>query len=224
MTKRRLHGEPRQFWTGAEDALIRRLYPDMRAEALLAQLPGRTLVSIYARARKFKLKKSAAFHGSPASGRTDGTRGASSRFQPGHTSWNKGRRFRAGGASVQHQFRKGHRPHNHTPVGTRRQTSGDRYWKEKVAEPNVWRFVHRITWEAAHGPVPRGKVLVFKDGNRDHLTLDNLELIDRQDVMRRNSIHNFPAPIPQLVQLRGALVRKLNRRASREASREEQAQ
>lgn len=216
MTKRRVHAEPRRYWSPEEDALLRRHYADVPTESLLAALPGRTLVAIYSRARTLGLTKSAAFHASPASGRTDGTRGRSSRFQRGHKSWNAGTSFHAGGRSTETQFKRGARPHNRVPVGTRSQTKGDRYWKEKVAEPNVWRFVHRMVWEAAHGRIPKGKALVFKDGDRDNCSLDNLALVDRIVLMRRNSIHNFPAPIPQLVQLRSALVRKINRLARRE--------
>jgi len=214
VTRRRLHAEPRQIWSAEEDALLRRTYADTSAPAIRVQLPGHSVASIYNRARTLGLSKSAAFLASPASGRTDGRRGVGSRFQPGNTPWTKGRPHRPGGGSVLHQFRKGHMPHNHVPVGTWRQTTKGRQWREKVAEPGVWRFVHRMVWEAAHGPVPRGSVLAFRDGNTSHWELENLELIDRQAMMQRNTVHNLPDPLPQLIQLRGALVRKLHARTT----------
>lgn len=33
------------------------------------------------------------------------------------------------------------------------------YVKVKVAEPNVWKFKHRIVWELAHGEIPANSVI-----------------------------------------------------------------
>jgi hypothetical protein len=71
-------------------------------------------------------------------------------------------------------------------------------------------------WEAAHGPVPPGHAVVFRPGRRSselaRITVDGLELITRAELMRRNTHHNLPPEVSQLIQLRGALNRKIRNR------------
>ncbi|WP_243470316.1 hypothetical protein [Vreelandella lionensis] len=55
--------------------------------------------------------------------------------------------------------------------------------------------------------------MIFRDSNSRNFAPANLELISRADLMRRNSYLNLPEPLPQIVQLRGALNRKINRRS-----------
>lgn len=52
----------------------------------------------------------------------------------------------------------------------------------KVAEPNVWKFKHRIVWELAHGEIPANSVICFKDGNKLNCELDNLILLTRGEL------------------------------------------
>src|SRR5690606_36438394 len=42
-----------------------------------------------------------------------------------------------------------------------------------------WRHKHRVIWEEANGPIPRGYVLIFLDQNKQNVTLENLALIPR---------------------------------------------
>lgn len=212
MTKRRIRAEPVKRWTPDEDAVIRARYANERTADLVEALPGRAVLSICRRAKMLGIGKSEAFMKSSASGRLDGVRGAATRFAKGHVPWTAGQKgYKPGGRAPETQFRKGAMPHNHVPVGTKRKATIGQ-WKVKVAEPDEWRFVHRMNWEEAHGPIPRGKVLRFKDGNQDNCDLSNLELVTRREIMARNTLHNLPAPLPQLVMLRAAVVRKINRR------------
>ncbi len=56
--------------------------------------------------------------------------------------------------------------------------------------------------------------MVFRDGNRRNFAPPNLELVSRSELMRRNSHWNtLPPELAQIVQLRGALTRKINRRS-----------
>lgn len=201
------HSHPcaRTAWTEAEDSVLRRWYPHVCAAELVPLLPGRTLRGVYEHASVLGLAKSPAFLASREARRLDGVRGTATRFRPGHVPFNKDQAFDAGGRSHETRFRGGGRPHNAVAVGTRVQDS-DGYWKVKVAEPKAWRWVHRMAWEDAHGPIPVGCTVIFRDGNRDHCDLANLALITRTALMGRNSIHTYPHPIPQLAQLRGALV------------------
>lgn len=223
MTKRRVHAEPRRRWTVEENAYLRAFYPDTPMPALLAALPGRSMRSIYARVAEWGLKRSAAFLASPAACRLrrGDDRGKPYRFQKGQTPPNKGLR-RPGwgpGRMKDTQFKKGERhgtaAQRYQPVGTER-VSDDGYLERKVTDTRPfsrrWRFVHLLLWESAYGPVPPGHAIVFVNGDKTDIRLENLACISRADLMRRNTVHNLPAPIPQIVQLRGALVRKINRR------------
>lgn len=101
--------------------------------------------------------------------------GLDTRFKKGRVSPNKGKKIpRCSEAAMRTWFKKGHKPHNHLPVGSEvMATIG--YIVVKVAEPNVWRLKHRMIWEEVHGrPVPEGYRVVFLDGDRLNFSPDNL--------------------------------------------------
>jgi hypothetical protein len=208
----------RRFWTDEETARLVHWYPCM-STPLLACLLQRSECSIYAQASLFGLKKTA-FYNAIELGR-QGQRlrvsGASSRFCKGLTPWNKGTHWTAGGRSAETRFKKGNKPHTWNPVGHER-VSKEGFLQRKVSDtgytPRDYKPVHIIVWEAINGPVPRGHVVTFIDKNRRNFGPANLECITRAENMRRNSYHRYPQPIPQLIQLRGALQRQINRRAS----------
>lgn len=77
-----------------------------------------------------------------------------------------------------------------------------------------WKAVHRLLWVERHGPVPAGHVVVFRNGDKTDLRLENLECVSRREQMARNTVHNYPKEIAQLMQLRGALNRKINNRSN----------
>lgn len=106
-------------------------------------------------------------------------------FEKGHTPHNKGKHTGSYPGMVATQFKKGHEPHNHRPVGSER-TNRDGYLERKIAEPKTWRAVHVINWEEAHGPVPKGHVVIFKDGDRMNCDVSNLLLVSRAELARMN--------------------------------------
>ena len=61
-------------------------------------------------------------------------------------------------------------------------------------------MVHLLVWEAAHGPIPAHHAIIFLDGDKKNITLGNLELVTRTELMRRNTIHNRGPEIAQLIQ------------------------
>ena len=87
-------------------------------------------------------------------------------------------------------FKKGNIPHNHVEVGTKIKDSNG-YWKLKVAEPNKWKWIHRMVWEEVHGPLKAGEAVIFLDGNPDHIELSNLMALTYEDLMRVNSPTSF---------------------------------
>lgn len=139
--------------------------------------------------------------------------------------WNKGRPFDAGGRSVDTRFRAGNRPQTWVPIGSRRVNSDgvlDRKITDTGYAPRDWRAVHRMVWEAAHGDVPPGHVVVFRPGRRTtveaDITLDAVELVSRAELMRRNSVHRLPREVAQAVQLIGAVNRQINERKAQPAT------
>ena len=208
-------------WLPADDQVLRDMYPNTLTKVIAEKL-GRTIGTVYARAKVLGLKKSEAFQQSEKSGRTlPGHRRVAGQFTPGHQSWNKGTHWKAGGRSADTRFGKGHKPANTVPVGTII-TDMYGYQKQKIRENaprgmtrRNWQFVHILLWEERHGPVPRGHNVVFINGNKADVRIENLELITRREQMRRNSVHNYGKEIAGLYQLKGAITRQINKRAKR---------
>lgn len=212
----------KRLWSKADDATLRRLYPDTSTSTLARQL-RRSPAAVYVRANGMGLTKSAAYLAGPDSCRLrrgDGV-GARFRFQKGHVPANKGLRRPgwAPGDMSRTQFVKGVRRgvaiKLYKSIGSER-ISKDGYLQRKVNDDlplqRRWRGVHLILWEAAHGPLPKGHAITFRNGDKTDIRLDNLECITRRALMARNSVHNLPQPLAHTVQLLGALTRQIRKR------------
>lgn len=197
----------RRRWSPDEIAFMQRAYPDIDS-ANIAQQLGRTLSQVYQQARVLGLSKSAAYLASPAACRLrrDDQIGAATRFQPGFTPWNKGTHYAAGGRSAETRFKPGQKPHTWHPIGTERLTK-EGYLQRKMTDTGVTRrdfvAVHHLLWIEHHGPIPKGHAVCFRDGDKTHIVIDNLELVSRRELMLRNSVQRFGKEIANLVQLRG---------------------
>jgi hypothetical protein len=224
MTKSKGILPPRRHWTEEETADFIRLYPDTPAAELAARF-GVSIAVIYDRAKKLGVKKSADFVRSEKSGRMlkgDG-RGGATRFQKGHPSWNKGMKGLAFPGSEAGWFKPGTRggraATQYQPIGT--EVVRDGYLVRKMTDEGLmhkrWRFVHILTWEAENGPVPPGHAVTFKDGNRLNCALDNLELISRAELARRNGFCRYGPEIASVMRLRGKLTRMINRQKEKES-------
>jgi hypothetical protein len=212
-----------RLWSKADDAALRRVYPHT-STATLAPGFRRSVTAIYARAAVLGLHKSAAYMASADAYRFRRGQGGGEacRFPKGHVPANKGLR-RPGwspGRMRETQFKKGVlngvAARRFKPIGSTRVADGYLYRKlSAVPGPwtRNWKQEHRLIWERAHGPIPAGHTLVFRNGDRLDVRLDNLELLSRRALMARNSVHNLPKPLAQAVQLLGALNRKLRRSA-----------
>jgi hypothetical protein len=216
MTKCRHINRPRFVWRPVLAELFNKLYADTATEDL-AELLGCSVQQCYARAARQGLHKSEAFFASTASGRTDGSRGAGSRFVKGQPGWNKG--LKCPGLGGPTKFKPGHVPSGTMPIGSHRVALG--FVEVKLTDrpgptTNRWKPVHRHVWEQAHGPVPEGHVIAFRPGTKTldpaRITLDILECISLAENCRRNSLHRFGPEIARLIQLRGALTRQINKR------------
>jgi hypothetical protein len=211
----------RHPWTPAQEQLLRRMYPDTPT-AEIARRIGVSVRSVYSKAHALGLRKTPEFFASAESGRMQpGSRlGEKTRFRKGGLSWNKGLKgWCVGGRSVETRFKPGNRPHTWQPIGTERITK-DGYRQRKMTEtgypPRDWVMVHRIVWEAHHGPIPKGRVVVFHNGDRQDCRIENLELISRKELAQRNSIHRFPPALREVIHIKKGLTRRI-RNAERRA-------
>lgn len=225
----------RKPWTADDLAAVRLRYPHESTRAL-AKVLGRTERAIYQQANKFGLRKSAEYLASDLSGRVQ--RGKqhpamkATQFVKGQPAWNAGIKGSTGlhpNCRATH-FKPGrlaHEARNYQPIGALRVTKDGLLERKVTDDPSLvparrWVSVARLVWEAENGPAPRGHAVVFKPGcattAETEITPDRIELVTRAELMRRNSYHNrYPKEVAQLIQLRGALNRKLNRRNREES-------
>ncbi len=81
------------------------------------------------------------------------------------------------------EFKPGQQPGNWCPVGTVRHRTYRgvvRAWV-KVAEPKKWRQRAVVNWEAANGPLPKGKLVHHKDRNPLNDDPSNLQALTRAE-------------------------------------------
>ena len=109
--------------------------------------------------------------------------GRTGRIEKGNKPWNTGTKglMKANVTT----FKKGNKPCNVKPVGYERITK-DGYIEVKISEPNVFEMKHRHIWQLAHGPIPKGHVIVFKNTNKQDCRIENLEIITRGELARLN--------------------------------------
>jgi hypothetical protein len=217
--------KPRHIWTKQELATLRELYPTTRT-ADIAALLGIDLELVYRRAALLRIRKNPEFFARDKSGRIfkGGKLGQTTQFAPGQKPWNTGRKgWQAGGRSAETQFHTGALPPTTMPVGAYRVITtkgGKQFLERKVrqvpgASHKRWTPVSRLVWEAEHGPVPHGSIVVFKPGQRtlvlEEITLDRLELITRAQHARRNHPNTRSPELGRLYQLKGQITRQVNR-------------
>ncbi len=130
--------------------------------------------------------------------------GITGRFEKGQVSWNKDKKM----SKYQYEkckntmFKKGNKSFNCDPIGTEKWKSSHKgrddmgFLYVKVADgkrQHNWKQKHRLIWEEKHGPIPPGYKLIFLDGDRTHIELDNLVLVENAEMLilnRKNLI--FP--------------------------------
>lgn len=125
--------------------------------------------------------------------------GRTGQFKKGQSGWNAGTKGLVKPNSG--NFEKGSIPANIKQLGHERIDKKDGFILIKVAEPNPYtraatryRHKHVWLWEQAHGPVPKGKVVAFIDGDKLNCITDNLMLITRAELMHLNRLKYSETP------------------------------
>lgn len=204
----------RHVWTKEDDEFLTREWSNTRMFANgIAEALGVTIQAVRSRANALKLprrpKELAAIAGKISSN----SPGAKEhQFKKGFVPANKGKKMppEVYAKCAGTMFKKGQNPINHREVGSER-IDRDGYIMIKVAEPNKWKLKHRLVWEQANGPIPKGYNIQFRDGNKLNLDIDNLYMISRKEQFeQQNSIYaRYPEQLISLIRTRATLKRQI---------------
>lgn len=132
---------------------------------------------------KSRIKRTEGFIFEPA--RNDGC------FKKGQQSFNKGLKWddfmskESQNKSRATCFKKNSIPLNHRSVGSERINIYG-YCEIKIKEPNKWELKHRYLYEKTYGKIPKGYKVIFKDGNKNNITIDNLALVSNEQMLILN--------------------------------------
>ena len=139
--------------------------------------------------------------------------GKATQFQKGQAPPNKGQKMSKDlyQKVAKTMFKKGNKPMNTQPIGTihqRSDKSGKMYLYIKLADSN-WQLLNRYTWEQYHGPIPKGLIVAYKDGNYLNNDINNLMLLTKKENMPRNTIQRFPVELQNLIKINCKLNKKI---------------
>ena len=146
--------------------------------------------------------------------------GKATQFQKGQTPPNKGQKMSKDlyEKVEKTMFKKGNKPMNTQPIGTihqRKDTGGKMYLYIKLAD-SKWQLLNRYTWEQHNGPIPKGMVVVYKDGNYLNNDIANLLMITKKENMARNTIQRLPKELQQVIRLKCKLIKKINNNGTKQ--------
>jgi len=184
-----------------KDRLVNRLrlFTEKQVDFLKKNYPGRTVVELrklfnakfYTNMTRQQIKTAVHSRGI--------TCGRTGQFLKGHKPWNTGTKGMTGANKT--SFKKGLVPANHRPLGSERICQKDGYVWIKVAEwdsnfhrPTRWKPKHVHVWEQENGPVPKGFILKFIDGDKENVDPSNLMLISLALNLRLNKHGYNDAP------------------------------
>ena len=201
----------RNFWTEQEIKFLRDNYSDMKT-ADISAIMNRPIGGVNGKAYDLGLKKS--FKHMKALLEIEAKKlaeaGKQYQFKKGQVSHNKGQKMSKEMYEKcrRTMFKPGNKPGNIKKVGAER-IDHEGYTYVKLADAD-WVLKHRHIWEQVNGPVPANHVVIFKDNNMYNFDINNLQMISQKENMLRNTIHQYPQPIQELIILKNKLKKKIN--------------
>jgi hypothetical protein len=207
----------RRPWQEWELVIMRYFYPNHTSQ-LLGRVLNRSHKQIYNAANRFGIKKDKEFvRELTRRAWQDGRCSKEKCFKPGQVPANKGQKMPAHvyERAARTMFKPGNEPHNtkHDGAITVRgmnKSTPEPYYYIRLAKAK-WELLHRHIWMQAHGPIKRGYVIAFKDGNWQNCKLENLECITMAENMKRNSVQNMPPELLEITRMRASLSRTINK-------------
>ena len=200
-----------QPWNDEEKAALLRLYPDTPTKDIAQQLK-RAMPAISYMAGVLGVRKSDEYMRSAHAGRINMINNSiGSRFKRGNTPHNKGvKGWDPGGNNKTTRFKPGSRPHNYLPVGSER-VSACGLLARKVSETGRqrtdWVGIQALVWMEHNGPIPKGHLVVFLNGDNRDFRIENLAMLSQAENMRRNSISQYPEGLQKAIKLTNKLKR-----------------
>lgn len=196
-------------WTKSEDQHILNHYATESTEAIAKRL-NRTVKAVYMRATGLEVKKA------PEVLKEIGRRSANhpnvrkAQFKKGLEPWNAG----TVGLMKKNEtsFRPGNQPHNTKHDGAlsiRTDSKTQRPYLYRRIALGRWVLEHRRIWESHNGRIPDNMHVTFKDGNTLNCAIENLECISRGENMNRNTIHNYPEDLKEIIRTITTLNKKI---------------
>jgi hypothetical protein len=186
-------------------------YPDNYTDEI-SQYLGLTKSTVYNIANQYGLKKSEIWKEKDRVFRKKilTKYGKDYRFEKGHTPKNKGAKLAPEVVKKMEKsfFKKGSKPHNIKYDGHER-VSKEGYVLVRVS---IGRYMpkHQHIWRQLHGDIPKGHVVIFKDKDKRNFDINNLVLISRSELMKRNTIHNYPSEIKQCIKIISKIKKRIN--------------
>lgn len=115
-------------------------------------------------------------------------------FKKGSTPHNKGKKVSPEMYEIMRptMFKPGHDNGKTKPIGELA-TTKEGYVIRKVRMDGGkrwerWQFEHRRIWEENCGPIPKDKIVIFLDGDKQNLSIDNLALVTRSENITINKM------------------------------------
>lgn len=194
----------RLVWTSDMDAVVREYYP-CKLTSEVADMLSLTPKQVLCRAKRLGLHKNPDVI---AGIRENGM------FLKGHVPFNKGLKQQEFMTAEQIEktkatrFVKGQVPSNIKEIGYER-ISVDGYVEVKTEKGFVLK--HRMLWEKHNGPIPKGHLIRFRNGNKLDVRIENLEMVTLSQNMKDNNIHNYPPEIQTAIRSISNIRRRIKK-------------
>lgn len=179
-------------WTEQEKEDLREMYPDNDTEDVAIVL-GRSVAAVQKLVSRLKIRKSTAWMEQQLERFTEG--GKKNRYRKGHVPANAC----SVGLTGQHpnsrktQFKKGNLPKNTLRDGAITVRKDNRGVPQKMIRVRLgkWVYLSRYNYDKFVGPIPKGHVIRFLDGDTMNCDPSNLECVSKRLNMLINSRHGY---------------------------------
>jgi len=205
------HG--RQVWSAEHLEMMHNLFATT-SSTVLAQKMNRSVNSVNSQAKLLGLNKDKKYIEKLyiQQGEDLKRRGAKTRYKKGRAPENKGKKvsLEVYEKMKPNMFKLGHTINERKPIGYERITA-DGYREVKVEQPKRFDLLHRFMWKVWKGPIPKGHVITFKDGDQKNCDIGNLLCMSKAYNMLQNTIQRYPTELRNTMWQIGKLKSKIKK-------------